>query len=262
MTRLFFGADDGQALVVVGAAMFVLLGALILTVDWGYGFATRRAMQNEADGAVLAAARLVATSYSGQSPVFSPTTQEDAWCAARAVAAADSPGQPTATNEHLAISFSADGVAFTAPITDVPDCSHIPNPTGIADDTRYVRVRASAIYDSSLGIVTHHLEKELQERLADAGVQVLNARISHLAYAPEIAQAMLQRQQAGAIIAARQLIVQGAVSIVEMALEQLSKNHVVELDEERKANMVSNLLVVLCGERGTQPVVNAGTIYR
>jgi SPFH domain/Band 7 family protein len=110
--------------------------------------------------------------------------------------------------------------------------------------------------------VNDHLKHEIQERLAQAGVQVIEARISHLAYAPEIAQAMLQRQQASAIIAARQLIVQGAVSIVEMALEQLSKNKVVELDEERKANMVSNLLVVLCGERATQPVINTGTIYR
>ena len=90
----------------------------------------------------------------------------------------------------------------------------------------------------------------------------MEARISHLAYAPEIAAAMLQRQQAGAIIAARQRIVEGAVGMVEMALEMLSAKHVVELDNERKAQMVSNLLVVLCGERGTQPVVNTGTIYQ
>ena len=109
--------------------------------------------------------------------------------------------------------------------------------------------------------ISEHLEKELSERLADAGVQVLNARISHLAYAPEIAQAMLQRQQANAIIAARTRIVAGAVGMVEMALAELQKNGVVELDEERKAAMVSNLLVVLCGERATQPVVNAGTLY-
>ena len=108
--------------------------------------------------------------------------------------------------------------------------------------------------------ISEHLEKELSERLADAGVQVLNARISHLAYAPEIAQAMLQRQQANAIIAARTRIVAGAVGMVEMALAELQKNGVVELDEERKAQMVSNLLVVLCGERGTQPIVNAGSL--
>ena len=96
---------------------------------------------------------------------------------------------------------------------------------------------------------------------ADAGVQVLDARISHLAYAPEIAQAMLQRQQANAIIAARTRIVAGAVGMVEMALAELQKNGVVQLDEERKAQMVSNLLVVLCGERATQPIVNAGTLY-
>ena len=109
--------------------------------------------------------------------------------------------------------------------------------------------------------ISQHLEKELSERLADAGVQVLNARISHLAYAPEIAQAMLQRQQANAIIAARTRIVAGAVGMVEMALAELQKNGVVHLDEERKAQMVSNLLVVLCGERATQPIVNAGTLY-
>ncbi|TLX21577.1 SPFH domain-containing protein [Thermomonas fusca] len=109
--------------------------------------------------------------------------------------------------------------------------------------------------------ISLHLLNELQERLADAGVQMLDARISHLAYAPEIAQAMLQRQQANAIIAARTRIVAGAVGMVEMALAELQKNGVVQLDEERKAAMVSNLLVVLCGERSTQPIVNAGTLY-
>ncbi|HVI58370.1 MAG TPA: SPFH domain-containing protein [Luteimonas sp.] len=109
--------------------------------------------------------------------------------------------------------------------------------------------------------ISQHLRDELSERLADAGVQVLDARISHLAYAPEIAQAMLQRQQANAIIAARTRIVAGAVGMVEMALAELQKNGVVELDEERKANMVSNLLVVLCGDRATQPIVNAGSLY-
>jgi regulator of protease activity HflC (stomatin/prohibitin superfamily) len=109
--------------------------------------------------------------------------------------------------------------------------------------------------------ISDHLEKELSERLADAGVQVLNARISHLAYAPEIAQAMLQRQQANAIIAARTRIVAGAVGMVQMALAELEQNGVVNLDEERKAQMVSNLLVVLCGDRSTQPIVNAGTLY-
>ena len=109
--------------------------------------------------------------------------------------------------------------------------------------------------------VAEHLQKELDERVQLAGVKVLEARISHLAYAPEIAQAMLQRQQAGAIIAARQKIVDGAVGMVEMALERLSRNRVVVLDEERKAAMVSNLLVVLCSERNTQPIINAGTLY-
>ena len=109
--------------------------------------------------------------------------------------------------------------------------------------------------------IAKHLTEEIQERLAQAGVTVGEARISHLAYAPEIAQAMLQRQQAGAIIAARTRIVEGAVSMVEMALEQLAARKVVDLDAERRATMVSNLLVVLCSERGTQPVVNAGSIY-
>ena len=108
--------------------------------------------------------------------------------------------------------------------------------------------------------VSQHLKDELGERLADAGVAVIAARITHLAYAQEIAQAMLQRQQAIAIIAARARIVAGAVGMVQMALAELEKNGVVNLDEERKAQMVSNLLVVLCGERGTQPIVNAGSL--
>jgi regulator of protease activity HflC (stomatin/prohibitin superfamily) len=110
--------------------------------------------------------------------------------------------------------------------------------------------------------VSHRLRQEIQERLAKAGVEVIEARISHLAYAPEIANAMLRRQQATAIIAARQKIVEGAVGMVEMALERLSAKQVVKLDEERKASMVSNLLVVLCSDRDAQPVVNAGTLYQ
>jgi regulator of protease activity HflC (stomatin/prohibitin superfamily) len=110
--------------------------------------------------------------------------------------------------------------------------------------------------------VADHMKKEIQDRLAKAGVEVLEARISHLAYAPEIAQAMLQRQQAGAIIAARQRIVEGAVGMVQMALAMLSEREILELDNERRAAMVSNLLVVLCGERSTQPVINTGTIYQ
>ena len=109
--------------------------------------------------------------------------------------------------------------------------------------------------------ISDHLQKEIQERLASAGVSVIEARITHLAFAPEIAQAMLQRQQASAIIAARTRIVEGAVTMVQMALDQLKERGVVDLDEERKAAMVSNLLVVLCGERGTQPIVNTGSLY-
>src|ERR1019366_3855984 len=105
------------------------------------------------------------------------------------------------------------------------------------------------------------LVMELTQRLAKAGVVVVEARLMHLAYAPEIAQVMLRRQQAEAIIAARQKIVHGAVSMVEMALRELSEKKVVELDDERKAAMVSNLLVVLCGEAEVTPVVNTGTLY-
>jgi regulator of protease activity HflC (stomatin/prohibitin superfamily) len=145
---------------------------------------------------------------------------------------------------------------------------------------RYVQVQAEAAlrnmatsypYDAhddnqlslrgSTAQIAEHLKKEVQEKVDRAGVEILDARISHLAYAPEIAQAMLQRQQAAAIIAARQKIVEGAVGMVEMALARLSKHQIVVLDEERKAQMVSNLLVVLCGERSAQPVVNAGTLY-
>ncbi len=109
--------------------------------------------------------------------------------------------------------------------------------------------------------VADKLKGEIQERLLKAGVRIMEARISHLAYAPEIAGVMLRRQQASAVIAARQMIVEGAVGMVEMALSLLSQKEIVHLDEERKATMVSNLLVVLCSEQATQPVVNAGTIY-
>lgn len=105
------------------------------------------------------------------------------------------------------------------------------------------------------------MQEELQKKVLEAGIEILDVRITHLAYAPEIASAMLQRQQATAIIDARQKIVEGAVSMVEMALQQLSENQIVELDEERKAAMVSNLLVVLCGNKDAQPIVNSGSIY-
>jgi len=114
---------------------------------------------------------------------------------------------------------------------------------------------------SSLDEVSEHLQKEIHERVSAAGVVVLEARINHLAYSPEIAHAMLQRQQAQAIIAARQKIVEGAVGMVEMALEKLKDQSIVELDEERKANMVSNLMVVLCSDKAAQPIINAGSLY-
>ncbi|MFN0097155.1 MAG: SPFH domain-containing protein [Gemmatimonadaceae bacterium] len=150
----------------------------------------------------------------------------------------------------------------------------------VDDYTRYVAVQSESAlravatqypYDShtageqSLSThtteVSQALEKALVDRLLKAGVEVVEARISHLAYSPEIAAAMLQRQQASAIIAARQKIVEGAVGMVDMALAMLSERSIVTLDEERKAAMVSNLLVVLCSERSTQPVVNTGSLY-
>ena len=115
---------------------------------------------------------------------------------------------------------------------------------------------------SAGGEVADRMRHEIQERLSKAGIEVIEARISHLAYAPEIAGAMLRRQQASAVIAARQQIVEGAVGMVEMALSELSRKNVVALDEERKAAMVSNLLVVLCSEKGVEPVVNTGTLYQ
>ncbi|AMR33143.1 band 7 protein [Mucilaginibacter sp. PAMC 26640] len=125
----------------------------------------------------------------------------------------------------------------------------------IEDETASITLRGGAEE------VSRMLEQELNERLSRAGIEVIEARISHLAYAPEIAQAMLQRQQASAIIAARRLIVEGAVGMVEMALNKMAEKNIIELDEERKAAMVSNLLVVLCGERAVSPVVNTGTLY-
>ncbi|WP_342648614.1 SPFH domain-containing protein [Mucilaginibacter sp. CSA2-8R] len=125
----------------------------------------------------------------------------------------------------------------------------------LEDETAQVTLRDGAEQVSLM------LEQELNARLDRAGIEVVEARISHLAYAPEIANAMLQRQQASAIIAARKQIVEGAVGMVEMALSRLSEKNIVELDEERKAAMVSNLLVVLCGEKAVSPVVNTGTLY-
>ena len=110
--------------------------------------------------------------------------------------------------------------------------------------------------------ISDRLRQEIQERLNKAGVEVIEARISHLAYAPEIASAMLRRQQASAVIAARAQVVAGAVGMVQMALDELSRHEIVELDEERKASMVSNLLVVLCSDENAQPVLNTGTIYQ
>jgi hypothetical protein len=125
-----------------------------------------------------------------------------------------------------------------------------------AHDDKQVSLRGST------QLIAEHLKQEVQTAVALAGVEIVDARISHLAYAPEIAHAMLQRQQASAIIAARQKIVDGAVGMVELALTRLTSDGIVELDNERKAQMISNLLVVLCGQREAQPIVNTGTIYQ
>ncbi|MEW6305414.1 MAG: SPFH domain-containing protein [Verrucomicrobiota bacterium] len=153
-------------------------------------------------------------------------------------------------------------------VFDVDNCEHY---VQVQSESAVRHLAGSYAYDqgeenestlrSSTDEVAAALQKELQERLGRAGVVVEEARITHLAYAPEIAGAMLRRQQAEAVIAARQKIVHGAVSMVEMALEQLAHRNVVHLDEERKASMVSNLLVVLCSENEVSPVVNTGTLY-
>ncbi|MFT7837475.1 SPFH domain-containing protein [Saccharothrix sp. BKS2] len=142
---------------------------------------------------------------------------------------------------------------------------------GIQTETAVRHIATSYPYDnheeSGLSLrenadeITETLSLEIAARVQSAGVKVIESRLTHLAYAPEIAQAMLQRQQAGAVVAARTRIVEGAVGMVELALAKLAEQNVVELDEERKAAMVSNLLVVLCGERSTQPIVNAGSLY-
>jgi regulator of protease activity HflC (stomatin/prohibitin superfamily) len=130
--------------------------------------------------------------------------------------------------------------------------------TGYAYDSYHEEERCLVGHTAE---ISEKLKGEIQERLAEAGVEVIEARISHLAYSPEIAAAMLQRQQAGAVVAARQRIVEGAVGMVETALDMLAQKRILELDDERKASMVSNLLVVLCSDRHTQPVVNTGSLY-
>ena len=144
------------------------------------------------------------------------------------------------------------GVQSDAALRQVAGCYAYDN-NGVKDDELTLRSNSEAINDQ--------LEHTLNERLAMAGIEVVEARINYLAYAPEIAAVMLRRQQADAIISAREKIVEGAVSMVHMALERLGSEHIVELDEERKAAMVTNLLVVLCADEAAQPVVNAGTLH-
>jgi len=146
------------------------------------------------------------------------------------------------------------------------------NFVGIQTETAVRHIASQFPYDTrrpgqlslrdNVAKITEELSMEVAARVVPAGVRVRESRITRLAYAPEIARAMLQRQQADAVVAARQVIVDGAVGMVEMALERLAERHVVELDEERKAAMVSNLLVVLCSERATEPVVNTGSLYQ
>jgi regulator of protease activity HflC (stomatin/prohibitin superfamily) len=153
-------------------------------------------------------------------------------------------------------------------VFDVDDFEHF---VAIQSETAVRHLATTYPYDSyeedtlslsgNVDEVSVTLQDELRERLAHAGVEVVEARLSHLSYAPEIAGAMLRRQQATAIVAARQKMVEGAVGMVDMALDTLQREHIVELDEERKAAMISNLLVVLTGEQAAQPVINAGTLY-
>ena len=159
-----------------------------------------------------------------------------------------------------------DTAEATFNVDDYKDFVHVQSEAALRNlATRYPYVAYDA-EEKSLSVhiadISAQLRTEIQERLEKAGVEVLEARISHLAYAPEIAAVMLRRQQAVAVVAARQKIVEGAVGMVEMALDSLSKREVIHLDEERKASMVSNLLVVLCSEHSTQPVVNTGTLYQ
>ena len=146
------------------------------------------------------------------------------------------------------ISIQCDSV-----IRNVARCYPYDTPENEESDEKSLRGSSQEVADI--------MKQELQEKVEIAGIEILEVRITHLSYAPEIASAMLQRQQAVAIIAARQKIVEGAVSMVDMALKELSENNVVELDDERKAAMVSNLLVVLCGNKDAQPIVNSGSIY-
>ncbi len=159
-----------------------------------------------------------------------------------------------------------DTAEATFNVDDYKDFVHVQSEAALRNlATRYPYVTYDA-EEKSLSVhiaeISAQLRTEIQERLEKAGVEVLEARISHLAYAPEIAAVMLRRQQAVAVVAARTKIVEGAVGMVEMALDSLSQRDVIHLDEERKASMVSNLLVVLCSEHNTQPVVNTGTLYQ
>ena len=162
-------------------------------------------------------------------------------------------------------------VADTARATfDVEDYEHF---VRVQSDAALRNLASTHPYDKGMSdevettlrgsteIVARQLEEQLSERLMQAGVEVLEARLNHLAYAPEIASAMLQRQQAKAIVSARQQIVEGAVGMVEMALERLSSREIIDLDDERRATLVGNLLVVLCGQANVQPVLNAGSLY-
>lgn len=161
-------------------------------------------------------------------------------------------------NDTFKAAFEVDNYSQYVQIQSEASVRHL---AGICPYDNFEDEGAEVTLRGGSGNVNELLEKELNERLAPAGITVLEARISHLAYAPEIAGAMLQRQQATAVVAARKQIVEGAVGMVEMALQKMKEKEIIDLDEERKAAMVSNLLVVLCGDKNVNPVINAGTLY-
>lgn len=161
-------------------------------------------------------------------------------------------------NDTFKAAFEVDNYSQYVQIQSEASVRHL---AGICPYDNFEDESAEVTLRGGSGNVNELLEKELNERLSPAGITVLEARISHLAYAPEIAGAMLQRQQATAVVAARKQIVEGAVGMVEMALHKMKEKEIIDLDEERKAAMVSNLLVVLCGDKNVNPVINAGTLY-
>jgi regulator of protease activity HflC (stomatin/prohibitin superfamily) len=275
------------------AALLILLGAMIAT---GWGFVV--AAESEAVGALVMFVVLFTVEAIALAGLFMvhPNEAKVLQLFGRYVGTVDKPGLRWANPFYAKHAVSRRVRNFETSKLKVNDSHGNPIEIGavvvwkvvdtaeavfeVDDYVNYVHVQSEAAvrnlatsypYDAhdedevslvgAMEEVSDRLREENQDRLERAGIEIIESRISHLAYAPEIAQAMLRRQQASAIIAARQKIVEGAVGMVDHALDELKKNNVVELDEERKANMVSNLLVVLCSETETQPVVNAGSLY-